>query len=227
MDDFLKDLDSAQRKKNLLQQFLVERESQQKSGQSVGLLNEKIRGGLSDLTVILDSLQNQVILYDKDPSKYKMAPKEIERRKALVQELEAEFNIIQDKNKEAYRASRNAPVVNIKRDKYGEETAETKNLSNQDLKSAKAQMLKDQDVVVDQLIGVSDNLLVAAQGIGDEVDLHNALLDSVDKNVDHTQAKMDRTQFRMKELIMKSSDSCLLLIVVILIVAIVLVLVLL
>lgn len=227
MDDFLRDLDRAQRNKMNLMTYLQDRETKQKSGEATGALNEKLRGGVSDLAVDLDALINQLNSYEKNPEKYKIPPNEINRRRVLVTELESDFNNIQDRVREGYKQAKSSPGINFKREKNQEESAETKNLSNKDLQSAQTQMLSSQGQLEDQLIGVADNLLVAARGIGDEVDIHNRLLEDTDKNVDYTQAKMDKTNFKMKELIMKSSDGCLLLFIVILILAIVLVLVLL
>jgi hypothetical protein len=64
---------------------------------------------------------------------------------------------------------------------------------------------------------VTDNLLVAAKNIGDEVDLHNNMLDGVEDNIDHTTNKLEKTTNRVTVLIYQSSDSCLIICVCLLI----------
>ena len=56
-----------------------------------------MRGSVSDLAINIDSLIRTLAQYDDDPSKYRVTPKEIERRKLLVSALEDDLNNIDGK----------------------------------------------------------------------------------------------------------------------------------
>lgn len=224
-DDFLEDLERAQRIRGQLQNDLMEKERAASAGESTARWDAKLRGGLQELAIILDSLFRQLQAYSQDPSRSKLAPKEIDRRKALVNELETDLNMIDDRVRQGGKAIKASVGVNFKRDAGVGETTDTRNMSNKDLRVAQTQMLKQQAEIEDALVGTSENLINVAHNMGDELDLHNKLLDDVEVNVDNTQKRMDKATFRMKELIYKSSDSCLMICIVLLIVAIVVILV--
>jgi hypothetical protein len=224
-DDFLEDLERAQRIRGQLQNDLMEKERATNAGESTARWDAKLRGGLQELAIILDSLFRQLQVYSQDPSRSKLAPKEIDRRKALVNELETDLNMIDDRVRQGGKAIKAGVGVNFKRDAGVGETTDTRNMSNKDLRGAQTQMLKQQADIEDALVGTSENLINVAHNMGDELDLQNKLLDDVEVNVDNTQKRMDKATFRMKELIYKSSDSCLMICIVLLIVAIVVILV--
>ena len=129
-----------------------------------------------------------------------MTAKELERRNSIVEVLEDDLNSLEEKIK-----LNNKPVVvgvgvSFKRD--GTEEADgTKNLSNKDLMSAQTVMLKQQGEVEKIILGSTQNIISISRNMTDELDIHDKLLTDVNQNIDHTQVRMDKTNYRMKELL--------------------------
>lgn len=225
MDDFQTDLNKAKKLRTELLADVADRETRMTNGESTGRVDSKLRGGIQQFAVFVDSLHNQVEVYAENPQRYKMNPTEIEKRKQIVKELEVSLSEIDEKSRQVFANAKNAGVgFNFKRDAGESETTDTKNLSNQDLKVTQKKMMEKQDEIIEGLIGTSGNLVYVAKEIGDEVTLHNKLLDEVEINVDHQNQRIETSIFKMKELIAKSSDGCMLCCIVLLIVGIVLVL---
>lgn len=151
-----------------------------------------------------------------------MTAKELERRNSIVEVLEDDLNSLEEKIK-----LNNKPVVvgvgvSFKRD--GTEEADgTKNLSNKDLMSAQTVMLKQQGEVEKIILGSTQNIISISRNMTDELDIHDKLLTDVNQNIDHTQVRMDKTNYRMKELLYKSSDCCLITVILILIAIVILI----
>ena len=225
MDEFQTDLSKAKKLRGELQADVMDRDNRMKNGESTGRVDSKLRGGIQQFAVLVDSLHSEVEKYALDPSRYRMSQAEVEKRKAIVRDLEESLAEIDEKSRQVFSSSKAAGVgVNFRRETGESETEDTKNLSNNDLKVTQKKMMERQDEIVEGLIGTSENLVYVAKEIGDEVDLHNKLLDDVERNVDHQNQRIDNTTFKMKELIAKSSDGCMLCCIVLLIVGIVLVL---
>jgi hypothetical protein len=228
MDNFQDDLAKAKKLRNDLLTDVTERENRMKIGESTGRVDAKLRGGIQQFAVFVDSLHNQVELYSREPGRYRLSQSEIDKRREIVRDLEQALSEIDEKSRQVFSQPKGpAGGVNFKREAGESETSDTKNLSNQDLKTSQKKMLERQDEIVEGLIGTSENLVYVAKEIGDEVDLHNKLLDDVEQNVDHQNQRINNTTFKMKLLIEKSNDGCMLCCIVLLIVGIVLVLVLL
>lgn len=217
MDEFASDLQKAQRVRNDLQNHLKERAKKLEMGETTGGVDSRLRGGLQELALELDNLIRQLHNAEQDPSRYKLTGKELDRRKKLIAELEADLNTIEEKSRVGTKLPSSGPAANFKRTAGENETSDTRNLSNSDMRNAQMQMYKQQSEIEDALVGTTENLVVVAKNIGDETDLQNQLLDEVDRNVDSTQSRMNRTTYRMKELIYKSNDCCLMICVVVLI----------
>ena len=228
MDTFQTDVNKAKKLRTDLMNYLTDRENRMKSGESTGRVDANLRGGIQQMAVLVDSLHNMIEAYSADPGRYRLSQGELEKRKALVRDLEQAFNDIDEQSRAVFSPNKGANVgVNFKRGDGDAETEDTKNMSNQDLKLAQKKMLDKQDEVIEGLIGTSENLVYVAKEIGDEVDLHNKLLDDVEQNVDHQNQRINNTTYKMKLLIEKSSDGCMLCCIILLILGIVLVLVLL
>lgn len=226
-DEFLRDLDKATRVRNQLRMDLEERLRLNDAGESTSRLDAKLRGGIQELAVDVDSLIRTVHMYETDLNRYKMTPTEYERRRGLVHDLENDLNDIDEQLRNSIKNPRSSPTAGakFKRDATGEESPDTRNMANKDLVHAKNAQFRHQVEIESAIVGTTENLYVAAKNIGDEVDLHNALLDEVDTNVDLRQTQMERTTFKMKELIRKSADGCMICCIVLLIVSLVLIVV--
>jgi len=227
-DEFLRDLDKATRVRNQLHLDFEERMRLSEAGESTSRMDSKLRGGIQELAVDVDSLIRTLHMYETDLNRYKMTPTEYERRRDLVHDLENDLNDIDEQLRNSLKAAKaSSPVtgVNFKRSSPGEESADTRNLANKDLMQAKNVQFRKQVEIESAIVGTTENLMVAAQNMGDEVDLHNQLLDETEKNVDLRQTQMERTTFRMKELIRKSADGCMICCIVLLIVSLVLIVV--
>jgi len=68
------------------------------------------------------------------------------------------------------------------------------------------------------LLTSTQKIYNSAKGIGDELDIHNELLETTEQNVEHQTSRMQRTNFKMKELVYKSNDNCMMVCILILIV---------
>jgi adenosyl cobinamide kinase/adenosyl cobinamide phosphate guanylyltransferase len=228
MDTFQTDVNKAKKLRSELMNHLADRENRMKNGESTGRVDANLRGGIQQMAVLVDSLHNNIEAYTADPGRYRLSQSELDKRRALVSDLESAFNEIDEQSRQVFGPNKSANVgLNFKRGEGDFETEDTKNMSNQDLKLAQKKMLEKQDEVIEGLIGTSENLVYVAKEIGDEVDLHNKLLDDVEHNVDHQNQRINNTTYKMKLLIEKSNDGCMLCCIVLLIVGIVLVLVLL
>lgn len=216
MDDFARELANAQKCRNQILSGLEERASKNSRGEVDGYLDSKLRGWLKDFAVNFDSLQRQLDSYKQNPDRYRLSLKELERRQVLVEELEKDLNEFETKVKSGNKPAVQGVGVSFKRD-GSEENESTKNLSNRDLQYAQATMLKQQGEVEDAILGTTQNLVSISHNMTDELTIHEGLLDDVNKNIDTTQVRIDKTNFRMKELIYKSNDCCLLTVIVVLI----------
>jgi len=224
MDTFQTDVNKAKKLRSDLMASLQDRENRMKSGESTGRVDANLRNGIQQMAVLIDSLHSQVQAYTADPARYRLSQGELEKRKELVRDFEESFNEIDEKSRQVFTSTKTAGIgLNFKRE--GEfETNDTKNLSNQDLKVAQKKMIERQDEVIEGLIGTSENLVYVAKEIGDEADLHIKLLDDVEQNVEHQNQRINNTTYKMRLLIEKSSDGCMLCCIILLIVGIVLVL---
>lgn len=216
MDDFTRELTAAQKSKNQILAGLEQRTAKNSRGESDGYLDSKLRGWLRDFAVNFDSLQRQIENYKQNPEKSRLSVKELERRTLLVEELEKDLNDLEAKVKTGNKPVITGVGVNFRRDGT-EESDSTKNLSNKDLQYAQTTMLKQQGEVEDAILGTTQNLVSISYNMSDELTIHDGLLEEVNKNIDTTQVRMDKTNFRMKELIYKSNDCCLITIILVLV----------
>lgn len=216
MDDFLKDLAQAEKSRDLIRNGLEERKQKNALGDSDMHLESKMRGWLKDFAMNFDALQNQLDKYHQNPEKSRMTSKELDRRTALVEELEKDLNELEAKVKAGNKPAAAGVGVNFRRE-GSEENESTKNLSNRDLQVAQDTMWKKQSELEDAILGTTGNLVSVSHNLKDELDLQDGLLDDLTQGVDHTQKRIDKSNFRMKELIYKSSDCCLITVILILI----------
>jgi hypothetical protein len=216
MDDFARELASASKSRNQILSGLEERSLKNSRGETDGYLDSKLRGWLKDFAVNFDSLQRQLESYKVNPERARLSVKELERRTLLVEELEKDLNELEIKVKSGNKNAVVGVGVNFRRD-GSEENESTRNLSNRDLQQAQVKMMKDQGAVEEAILGSTQNLVSISQNMTDELTIHEGLLDDVNKNVDTTQVRIDKTNFRMKELIYKSNDCCLLTVILVLI----------
>jgi hypothetical protein len=227
-DDFNKEFEAAQRIRNQLLSDLAERDRLNERGETTARYDARLRDGIQKLAVSLDALTRLVADYLNDPMRYRLTPKEVDTRRDQVADLEREINIIDEKIRSQPKAALKATTgVNFKRVDGAGETEDTKNMSNRDLQQSQQQMWRQQAHAEEALVGTSENLVVTAQNIGDELTVHNRLLDAVEVKVDHENVRIIKTENRMIKLIADSSDCCLIVCIVILIAALVTIVVLL
>lgn len=223
MDEFTRELTAAQKSRNQILAGLEQRTAKNNRGESDGYLDSKLRGWLRDFAVNFDSLQRQIENYKQNPEKSRLSVKELERRTLLVEDLEKDLNELEAKVKTGNKPAVSGLGVNFRRD-GAEESESTKNLSNKDLQVAQTTMLRQQGDIEDAILGTTQNLVTISNNMTDELTLHDQLLEETTKNIDTTQVRMDKTNFRMKELIYKSNDCCLITVILVL-VAIILVII--
>jgi hypothetical protein len=217
-DNFIGEYEAAQRIRNQLQSDLGERDRSREGGESTARIDARLRDGIQKLAVSLDAMIRLIGDYEQDPMRFKLTPKEIDTRRKQVTDLESDINLIDDKIRAQPKAElKGTTGVNFKRVDGAGETEDSRNMSNRDLQQSQQQMWKQQAEIEEALIGTSVNLVATAQNIGDELDVHNKLLDGVEANVDHQNVRITKTEGRMTELIAKSSDCCLIICIVVLI----------
>jgi len=226
-DEFLRDLDKATRVRNQLLLDLEERMRLGAAGESTSRQDSKLRGAVQELAVDVDSLIRTLHMYETDLTRYKMTPTEYERRRGLVHDLENDLNEADEQLRKAVSTGRSSPVAAVKfrREGMGEESADTRNMTKQELMKAKEAQFRQQAEAESAIVGTTENLVVVAQNMGDEVDLHNQLLEEMGHNMDHRQTQMERANFRMMDLIRKSADGAMICCIVLLIVSLVLIIV--
>jgi hypothetical protein len=217
-DNFIGEYEAAQRIRNQLQSDLGERDRSREGGESTARVDARLRDGIQKLAVSLDAMIRLIGDYESDPMRFKLTPKEIDTRRKQVTDLESDINLIDEKIRSQPKADlKGTTGVNFIRVDGAGETEDSRNMSNRDLQQSQQQMWKQQAEIEEALIGTSVNLVATAQNIGEELDVHNKLLDGVEANVDHQNVKITKTEGRMKELIAKSSDCCLIICIVVLI----------
>jgi hypothetical protein len=224
MDDFSKDLSLARKSRDFIINGLEERLNKNNKGETDAYLETKLRGWLRDFAVNFDSLQRQVVLYKENPEKYKLSNKELERRVLLVEELEKDLTELEIKIKTGNKPVAKNIGISFKRDGADESNA-TRNLSNKDLQVTQETMWKQQSETEESILATTENIYAISTGIKDELVVHDRLLSDTSQNIDHTQIRMDKTNFRMKELIYKSSDCCLITIILVLVAILVLIII--
>jgi hypothetical protein len=79
----------------------------------------------------MDSLNRVIEAYEDNPTRCRVTPKEVERRKNLVIELEQDLNTIENSIK--IKRKPVAPVINFRREAGHGENKDTRNLSDREL----------------------------------------------------------------------------------------------
>ena len=67
MDDFQTDLNKAKKLRTELLADVADRETRMTNGESTGRVDSKLRGGIQQFAVFVDSLHNQVEVYAENP----------------------------------------------------------------------------------------------------------------------------------------------------------------
>lgn len=215
-DDFLKDADAAQRLRRQLELDFADRLKLIGAEESTIKLDARIRGSLQQMAVEVDSLLRTIKLYERQPERYKLSTKEFDRRCKLASDLEASLTTYDREFNSSYEPPATKPVISFKRSS-GVESQDTHNLTPQQLYDSKKDMIRQHGKVEEALQGTSENLVVAVRNIGDEVDLHNEMLDKVAENAETREKELGRGNYRMKKLIYESSDCCLAITIIVLI----------
>ena len=127
MDTFQTDVNKAKKLRTDLMNFLTDRENRMKNGESTGRVDANLRGGIQQMAVLVDSLHNMIEAYSADPGRYRLSQGELEKRKALVRDLEQAFNDIDEQSRAVFSPNKVANVgVNFKRGDGDAETEDTK-----------------------------------------------------------------------------------------------------
>ena len=215
-DDFLKDVDQAQKLVRQLNLDFSDRAKLAEALESTARIDARIRGSLQQLAVEVDSILRGIKRYETQPERYKLSKKEFERRKKVSEELEGQLNEFDKTFSSSYEAPGAKPGIDF-RGAVSSETQETRNLSSKQLRDSKRDLIRQHDTMEQALAGTSENLVVAVHKIGDEVDLHNELLDKVQGNAEKKADDLQKASYRVKKLLYESSDCCLCLTIVVLI----------
>jgi hypothetical protein len=222
-DDFPEEFEAAVKHRNLIVSELSERDRLKELKQSTAKIEARLRNAVQKFAVSVDSLLGILKDYQLHPTRYRVNDKELQLRKGKVNDLENELTVLDERIRASPKIEMTSGIgANFKREGGVGESEDTRHFSNAELKQARRDMYSKQIELEEALLGTTENLLDTAKGIGDEVAIHNELLDAVDHNVEHQTTKMQRTKFRMEELVYKSNDNCMIICIVVLIVVLVL-----
>ena len=149
----------------------------------------RIRKQLSEASSELDSLLEEL---EVDKS----TPAEIAKRQKTIKSLEVQLNACKRE------LATEQPIRSI------EEMPDSELWSMQmQLRESKFHSEQDEEILA--LGETVHSLKEISEDMGDEVDTHLLLLNEMDKSVAKTQTQIEHTTAKLKQLVQKSSDSCL------------------
>lgn len=102
-----------------------------------------------------------------------------------------------------------------------EETERTAGLDNQGLLAMQEQVMAEQDGQLDELSRIVGSTRHIALAVNEELDVHNTLLDDLDRDAEATQYTLKRAQRRLKNLMSKATSNWTLLLVIMLVIALI------
>lgn len=144
----------------------------------------RIRKQLAEASSELDSLLEELDV-DKSP------PVEVAKRQKTIKDLELQLSA-------------------CKRDLVTEQPARAvEELPDAELWSLQTQLRAKQDQEILALGETVHSLKDLGEDMGDEIDTHLLLLKDMDQSVAKTHTQLERSTAKLKQLVQKSSDSCL------------------
>lgn len=193
-DPWLSDLDACERLSNDIQSQLVARNRQGQLSREYSLISGQVRVRLKQLGSELEQLSNKLKYISGT-----LTSAEAERRQRQVEalqskhfQLQKQFNTV---DSSAERASLFTSGNNRLFDDDDDDPALIKPESSYtvaDLRSQQTKILEDQNEGLDALSKVISRQKVLASQIGNEVDIHNEILDDLAGTMETTDSRINR-----------------------------------
>eukprot|EP01012_Entosiphon_sulcatum_P022677 TRINITY_DN2764_c0_g1_i1.p1 TRINITY_DN2764_c0_g1~~TRINITY_DN2764_c0_g1_i1.p1 ORF type:complete len:229 (-),score=60.97 TRINITY_DN2764_c0_g1_i1:73-759(-) len=138
-----------------------------------------------------------------------LPPKEQQRRKNLLQKLQQDKALVLQKFRESSgpnSADRAALLGDKKRGVAAQETQETKDRDNDEVVLRQRQILEDQDKDLDSLHETVLRTKQIGKMIGNELDEHSRLLDTLDDEVEDVTTLLQHERRRLDKLVEKTKS---------------------
>lgn len=181
MSEFLKKSDKV---KSLLRGIDADaREFDRASEVSQRKIKNRVTKKISELAIEIDSLGSFLV-------NSTISSLELEKRRHIIDDLQKEYEKYEHK------------FSNFQMKK----TTETSKSSAFDIQ---LQVKRDQDKTIDELFESSENLHLFSDNIGEELDVHNRLLEKFDNQIDSSTSRLEKTKEKLESLVQETSNSCL------------------
>ncbi|KAJ3436157.1 syntaxin-51-related [Anaeramoeba flamelloides] len=182
----------------ILYQKLVSSSSDEKEIREARL---SLRKKVSDLEKVYKRLNKQLNTIKKNPTKYSLTQREYMRRRDNLSEKKIEIEKL--KNWKSARSKNKIKFHQQSKEQLERERMEFENkysgLDNSQILDINRTTMKNQDKSLDELSNCISRITNIALEIGNELDLHNKLLDDIDTKMDKVDHKLKRSTRKMRK----------------------------
>ncbi|KAJ6231023.1 syntaxin-51-related [Anaeramoeba flamelloides] len=182
----------------ILYQKLVSSSSDEKEIREARL---SLRKKVSDLEKVYKRLNKQLNTIKKNPTKYSLTQREYMRRRDNLSEKKIEIDKL--KNWKSARSKNKIKFYQQSKEQLERERMEFENkysgLDNSQILDINRTTMKNQDKSLDELSNCISRITNIALEIGNELDLHNKLLDDIDTKMDKVDHKLKRSTRKMRK----------------------------
>ncbi|KCV73442.1 hypothetical protein H696_00978 [Fonticula alba] len=193
------------------------------------LVNE-LQNNIETIEYDLQDLEETIVIVEANPHKFRLAPGELAARRsfvantrAVIQETRAELSgpkyqskLAADKRKALTQAAK-SPGLLAREANQRATNERVLAEGGQDLQ----QIVKTQDLTLEKISSTVQNLRIVAEAIGEEVDLHNRMLDDLEADVENTTNRINHTMSSMTKVFKDAKSNKSMLVIACLIITII------
>lgn len=154
----------------------------------------------------LNRLERSLREMERNPMRFRIGDGELNRRKGLLASLRSINDQLEDQL--THNDGRLAGNLARKPPSLANESADSQQLSNQQLLAQQSSALSAQDEKLDGILDGVSRLKVMSSDINQELDLHANLLTELDHAVDNTDTRMQRSIKRVEIVTEQSGGWC-------------------
>lgn len=208
---------------------LSERDSESPSSSAFGKLSASIRVRLRQLSVEVQQLRDKLAISSNDDS---ITPHEAERRMRLVENLESSVRQLQHRFTRHHDFDDNRPQLmpgpggrvfaDMGTTGWGDDS-ESDTFDVQRAQKMTQQVIKEQDAGLEELSKIISRQKNIARAIGNEVDVHNEILDDLAEGIDRTNVGLINETRQVRTIASKDSTWGYWLVIILLFIAILIV----
>lgn len=207
---------------------LALRNKQQRNSSGYSQINIQVRHMVKKFSSDIIQLRQRLI---QASANYQITTQEMERRERMLNNLfikEKELESAVSNQDTGARSERTSllggGLDNTAVTSWGQEESEaTKDLTFDEIRQKQQQAIKEQDQGLEGLSRIISRQKQMAIGIGDELDVHNEILDDINEHVDSTHSRLIRETRNVATVTRKSATCVYWIIVVLLLIAIIVV----